>query len=382
MITRLSLLLLLTTTLFSSCQQSAPRNTADVAPVATGGIHDRALLLAGLPVSDAFAAQPKIRALLNRPYYMQHRMKMNVFWRSVETHRISRIVPWREKYIGSKVKNKTALYPLSGGDILNFSLIYPQAERYVMIAMEKPGDVPDPLALTDAQFKGGLLSLQQMLGNIAQTGYFFSRLMNQYMNPEQYGIHGTMPTVSIFLVRLGHTLESVEKTCVDDAGKLTTKTDGVCRLPGYRLRFRDGKTGIHKELIYISARIEDSLFSPDIPEGKFFRSLGKSSVMMKAAVYLLHSPRYIKVAQYVLDHADVVIQDDSGLPYRYFEESTWNTELYGAFVGPPPMSGIGFYPQPDLVKAFREKAGPLPFEFGYGQVSASRKSGMIVAYKK
>lgn len=391
MIKRFSLLLLLTTTLFSSCQQSAPRDTADVArtdvapvakTVATGGIHDRALLLAGMPVSDAFAAQPEIKALLNRPYYMQHRMKMDAFWKSVETQRISRIAPWREQYIGSKVKNKTALYPLSGGDILNFSLIYPQAERYVMIAMEKPGDVPDPLALTDAQFKGGLLSVQQMLGNIAQTGYFFSRLMNQYMNPEQYGIHGTMPTVSIFLVRLGHTLESVEKTCVDDAGKLTTKTDGACRLPGYRLRFRDGKSGIHKELIYISARIEDSLFSPDIPEGKFFRSLGKSSVMMKAAVYLLHSPKYRQAAQYVLDHADVVIQDDSGLPYRYFEESAWNTELYGAFVGPPHMSGIEFYPQPDLVKAFREKAGPLPFEFGYGQVSASKKSGMIVAYKK
>jgi hypothetical protein len=394
MINRFSLVLVIFTTLILSCQQSVSRGTANkvdverknitpvIEPVPTGGIHDRALLLAGMTVSEAYAAQPEIKSLLNRPYYMQHRMKMDAFWKSVEAQRISLIVPWRDQYIGQKVKNRTALYPLSGGDILNFSLIYPQAERYVMIAMEKPGDIPDPAKLTDAQLRGGLISVQQMLGNIAQTGYFFSRLMNQYMNPEQYGIHGTLPTVSVFLVRLGHTIESVEKTCVSDAGELTVMIDRACRLPGYRLRFRDGKTGLHKDLIYISARIEDSLFSPDTPEGKFFRSIGRSSVMLKAAVYLLHSPKYRQSAQYILDNADVVIQDDSGLPYRYFDRNQWDIELYGTFVAPPHMSGIEYYPQPDLAQAFREKSGPLPFEFGYGQVSVSRKSGMIVAYRK
>ena len=371
----------------SSCKQSPSRQSSDanltnleLKPV-VGGLNDQARLYAGLSLSDEYANRPEVGAILKKPAYQSHVKMMDAFWASVQKERIDRIRPWREEYLGSKVTNRTALYPLSGGDILNFTLMYPQAERYIMIAMEKRGEVVDPATLTDAQLSGSLRSVQQMLGNIARTGYFFSRLMNEYMNPEQYGTFGTLPTVSIFLVRLGHTLLSVEKTCVNDNGELYSSTAQPCRLPGYRLRFRDSDTGRHKEVIYISTKLTDKQFDINTAEGKFFQNIGRTSVMLKAAVYLLHSPNYRNTAQYLLDNTDVVVQDDSGLPYRYFEPAKWSVDVYGAFAGPPAMSGIQYYPQPDLVKAF-QVAGPLPFEFGYGQVSASKKSGIIVAYRK
>ncbi len=372
----------------TGCQPANSRHTADVRqqpaepPNLSNEIQDRALLLAGMAVSGEYSERPEIQALLNHPFYRAHARKMNDFWHSVEVQRINKIVPWRQKHIGANVKNRTALYPLSGGDFLNLHLMYPQADRYVMLAMEKPGQMPDPTDLTEEQLRGSLLSLQHMLGNIVRTGYFFSRLMNQHMNPEKYGIYGTMPTVAIFLVRLGHSLESIGRTCVNDAGELVEKVDSPCRLSGYRIRFRERTTGLHKEVIYISARIDNSLFSPEKPEGRFFRGLGRTAVMMKAAVYLLHSSNYRQAAQYFLDQADVIIQDDSGLPYRYFDPNVWHTELYGVYVGPPRLAGTGYYPQPDLRKAFLKADGPLPFEFGYGQVSASKKSGLILAYRK
>lgn len=347
--------------------------------------NDRALLLAGLPVSSTYAARPEVAALLARPGYQAHKQKMDGFWKSVEAKRLSAIIPWREKYLKDRIRAKTALYPLSGGDFLNLSLMFPYAERYIMIAMEKPGDVPDPTKMDDAHMRNGLASVEQMLGNIAQTGYFFSRLMNMYMNPESYGFYGTMPTVSVFLVRLGHSIQDIQRACITEEGQLEFFADrarGFCRVQGYRVRFRDGRTGVSKELIYLSARIDNALFSTTTAEGKFFHTIHNPSVMLKAAVYLLHSPNYRGAADYLLETADVILQDDSGLPYRYYEPSRWDVELYGSFVAPPRMTGIEYYPQPDLVKAFKEKALDLPFDFGYGQVEPTNKSGILLAFKR
>ncbi|MBW7857444.1 MAG: hypothetical protein H3C43_03915 [Leptonema sp. (in: Bacteria)] len=380
-------ILLLFSLSLSKCQPPNYRETAEAQLSVElrqeiGGIQDQVSLLAGMPLSEGYRNRPEVAAILKKPYYLKHQKVMQSLWQSIQQNRIDKIIPWQQEHIGQNARNKTAFYPLSGGDIVNFSLIYPQADRYIMVAMEKRGDIPNPVELTESQLQGGLVSVEQMIENIARTGYFFSRLMNQHMNPEKYGIFGTMPTVAVFLVQLGHTLQSIEKTCIDDSGKLMPELVTKCDLPSYRIRFRDGRSGIHKEVIYISARIVDSLFQENKPSGKFFQELGRTSVMLKAAVYLLHSPKYKGVADFILNNADIVVQDDSGLPYRYFEADDWTIKLYGAFVGPPQLTGIQYYPQHDLVKAFREKSNPLPFEFGYGQVSASHKSGMIVAVRK
>lgn len=369
----------------SYCQPSNHRDSSESSSIElrqeSGGVHDQVSLLAGLPLTEEYRNRPEISAIIKKPYYLKHQKIMQTLWQSIQQNRIDKIISWQQQQIGQKARNKTAFYPLSGGDIINFSLIYPQAERYIMVAMEKRGDIPNPAELTDAQLQGGLASVEQMIQNIERTGYFFSRLMNQHMNPDKYGIFGTMPTVAVFLVQMGHILQSIEKTCIDDSGKLTTQPIANCKLPSYRIRFRDGKSGVHKEVIYISARIEDSLFQDSKPSGKFFSEMGSTSVMLKAAVYLLHSPNYKGAADFILRNADIVVEDDSGIPYRFFDQSIWTIKLYGTFVGPPKMTGIQYYPQHDLVKAFREKSDPLPFEFGYGQVSASHKSGMIVAVR-
>lgn len=375
-----------------ACHQPDERRVADDAHIVGPSeipLHsdwnDRALLLAGMPVSSEFGSRPEVQGILSRPSYRYHQQLMEGLWKSVEARRLRPIRAWREKNLHGRIPSRTALYPLSGGDFLNLNLLYPDADRYLMIAMEKPGQIPDPAAMPELQLSNGLMSVGQMLANIAQTGYFWSHFMNTHMNPESKGIFGTMPTVSVFLVRLGHTIQDVQRSCLTDAGQLevfVAAPTGVCRVPGYRIRFRDGQSGASKELIYLSTKIDASLFDTQSPEGRFFGRIQHASVMLKAAIYLLHMPKNRPVAEYLLDHADVVIQDDSGLPFRYFESTRWNVELYGTFIAPPRLSDLDFFPQPDLAQAFKERGRDLPFDFGYGQIEPTKRSGMLVAFKK
>ena len=345
--------------------------------------HERALFLAGLPTSRAFQERPDIAKILKLPHYQDHVRQMNAFWTSVDRKRVAPMTAWWRAELSPRmdgIKTDTALYPLSGGDLLNFKLIYPDAKRYVMIAMEKPGRMPDPSSMTDPQLQEGLYSVRKMLGNIALTGYFFSRWMNWYMNPEKYGFFGTLPTVSVFLVRLGHRIETVDQTCVNEEGKLVTESVNPCYLPGYRIGFMDGNTGEEKELFYHSTRIDNALFSDSTARGRYIHSLGNVAVMMKAAVYLFHRSAHQEGARYLLEHSEVIVQDDSGIPYRSFKPDQWDITLYGTYRYPLP--GMGVYPQQDLIRAYSQGSEHLPFAYGYGPKTAAKASGLMVAFSK
>ena len=62
-----------------------------------------------------------------------------------------------------------------------------------------------------------------------------------------------------------------------------------------------------------------------------------------------------------------VLQDDSGVPYRYFG-GEWRTQLYGSFTH--PYGSFAWMVQPDLQAAFARSAKPLDLHLSYGYSKA------------
>ncbi|MCB1164757.1 MAG: hypothetical protein KDK37_00540 [Leptospiraceae bacterium] len=342
---------------------------------------NRALFLAGMPTDEEFAARPDIQRIQASPEYAKHARQMEEYWQSVKMHRTTRIQNWRESELDQRLKGHeadTVFYPLSGADFLNVSLLFPHAKRYIMMAMEKPGSLRDPAEITATELRQGYHSVEKMLNNITQTGYFFSKWMNAYLQPERMGYYGTLPTVSVFLVRLGHRIDDVQNICLDSKARIGSGPD--CVIPGYRIWFTDGRDGIQKQIVYLSAEIDEKIFSENSPLADFLVEQKQFDVMMKAAIYLFHLRKYAVGRDFLLRNGDVIVQDDSGIPFRYFSDTDWDLELYGDYRA--PLRGLGIGVQQDMAKAFREKAHPLPFEYGYGNQTAARKSGLMVAIRR
>ena len=59
-------------------------------------------------------------------------------------------------------------------------------------------------------------------------------------------------------------------------------------------------------------------------------SKGPGVTLLKAASYLMHSDNFSQVRGYLLAHSKVILEDDSGIPYRFFSNNKWNVR----FVGP------------------------------------------------
>jgi len=345
--------------------------------------NDLARFLAGMPVSP----QGPLHHLTGTECFKEHAKLMNRFWSEVLRENIFNMVPWRNQYVLPNYDYGTAFYPLSGGDFINLYLLYPLARRYVMVSLEPAGKVPDPLAHTDAQLRRGLRAIRASISNIAAKNYMMSAVMKHEMkNPI---MEGTLPTLLLLAARLELDLLRIEPVGMTAAGEIVPlDMNGKARgetpyALGNRIIFKSSPTGPDREILYISLRLKWDSMSPTSPEGKFFATLGSLNVIIKSAFYLLHRPSFEEYSRALLARTRLLIQDDSGLPYRMLVPGDWDTSLFGYYSGPLALRDMK-HPvmQPELAADYKVNPLPLPFHFGYGVWRYDRKSNLIMSVRK
>ena len=76
----------------------------------------------------------------------------------------------------------------------------------------------------------------------------------------------------------------------------------------------------------------------------------------------------------------VVIEDDSGIPYHYFEPAAWDVHLFGAYDQPIALFKTGL--QEDLKAAYDARAGVQSLDFGIGYKWRQNESNLLLAVRK
>jgi hypothetical protein len=104
----------------------------------------------------------------------------------------------------------------------------------------------------------------------------------------------------------------------------------------------------------------------------FLGSLRGTATLLKATSYMVHKEDFSIIRERVLAKSVAVLQDDSGIPYRFFAAPAWTVQLYGSYVR--PYGSFRWLQQADLRAAY-QSAGPKPLGFrigyGYGKVPSN-----------
>ena len=95
----------------------------------------------------------------------------------------------------------------------------------------------------------------------------------------------------------------------------------------------------------------------------------------------MHKVYFSGIRSYILANSRAILQDDSGIPWKLFNDSLHTVTLYGAYTG--TISLFPTYVQPDLDNAY--KANPsqvraLPFGIGYKYVLG--ESNLMLSVRK
>jgi hypothetical protein len=109
----------------------------------------------------------------------------------------------------------------------------------------------------------------------------------------------------------------------------------------------------------------------------FAATLGQGHALHKSASYLMHGGAFSMVREFVLTHAQSIVQDDTGIPFSAFNPDRWQLQPFGVYRAPIPV--FRGHNQPRLADLFKRlNAPPLDFRIGYGRGS----SLMLAARKK
>ncbi len=344
--------------------------------------NDLSRFLAGMPVS----ADSSFFPLTSGRSYKTHVKRMHRFWEVVKNETVNKMIPWQKKNISVKNRISPVFYPLSGADFINPYILFPHSELYIMAALEEPGVIPEFIGMKRGRINNGLLSVQRAVYLYGKNNYFQTKIMIREL--KRYTIKGTTPLILIFMARLGLKPVNVESIYIDNDGQIKrlkreeVKNKKQGRIIGSMIQFTDQQNRSLKTLYYFQVKLEKNTIDPETPPGKFFSTLENINTIIKAGCYIFHLKQFKDVENYIISRSKIIIQDDSGIPYRDFDSKIWNLKHFGVYIPKYPISDTRVYRQKDLVSIYRKVKNPLPFNFGYGSLLGKNKSNLLLAEKK
>jgi len=336
-------------------------------------------ILAGITPNPV---DPALNRLLELDAWKEHQKWMTAQWSEVRG-RIKSVESWRDQEL--KIANaakKTLIYPFSGPDFFNAYAFFPNHSRYVFFSLERPGALPDLESVTQVQFGKLLADVRSAFRDIFERNYFITSYMTKQLSTPW--MRGTVPVMATMMVLMNRRIVRIEPLDLfPDLTKAYEPPEGNrprVMMRGVRIEFSNPDTPGLQQIYYFSLDMSDKAleYYPD-----FLTWVGQNrpaSALIKSASYLFHDAQFSKTRAMVLDAADVLVQDDTGIPYRFISQSPWRVKLYGKYHKPIKPMGYGY--QKELDADFKTKAQTheLPFPFGYHWRGS--QGGLIFASKE
>jgi hypothetical protein len=312
-------------------------------------------MIAGLKAPSNAGLTPE-----QRDEWKRHARATDSEWKLLQSRYLGKIDSWASQNVKDAAKDGVAFYPFGGPDAATLLAVYPSALEYIMIGLEPAGKLPDSIDGYTPEYWAGV---RQSLRSAVALGFFKTEEMEEDFSGE--GVGGITPVLLLYIARSGFTIEDVMPVQVTPRGGLVAAPDSppVKReVRGVTIFFSDAK-GRQSKLTYLGLNLSDTVKKrPDAMH--FLEQLHSVKTLLKSASYLMHKSYFSTIRRFILTQSDVVVEDDSGIPFRFFHENEWDVQLFGKYS--EPIKLFADWQQDDLKEAYMSpNIQPLGFGFGY-----------------
>lgn len=334
---------------------------------------DLSRFIAGMPVSDT----SQFFQLTQSKDWKAYARQTDSAWKQFEKEKISVIRSWVLQHLDTiLVKTDTIFYPFSGPDFSYMYAFFSNARTYFMVALEPVGKIPD-INKISRQLNSFFSTLHQAIYDNLNLSFFITKKMKYQVNNEQ--IQGTLPLLLFFMARHNLRIVQIKSFELNENGQVIFHHDTGFHPDhkfshGVEITFYNESSKRLQKLSYLSFSIRNDGFQA-FPRGeKFLASLKNVSTFIKSSSYCPHEEKYSKIRDIILSVSKSIVQDDSGIPLKFFKNDQWKLSFYGKYTQPIPV--FSAYNQPELATITAQNQ-ELPFRFGYNQ-----KSLIFVAIKR
>lgn len=363
----------------SSCRSAAPPppkvETKAERPLSPAAItfNDTARFIAGLKGRPGTPYE----ALEKTPAWSGYAKGFDETWAQFQQNQAEPVRAFEQRELAPiQPKGDFVFYPFSGPDILYMTGFFPNRSTYVMVGLEPAGTMRGPADFPASAIDVEMSDWTKAMRSIFSRSFFVTSEMDRQFRGRV--ADGLLESICLLLARAGYTIEGIQHGNLNDEGAFVPGEPGAgkTRAKGVEVKFRRGPTGDPQRLFYFSTTL-DKEFAAKPGFGRFLAALGKSDTLIKSASFVMHWRTIDVFRKHVLANSRLILQDDTGVPFRFFTAPEWNTKLYGEYSMPDKPFRTWY--QKDLVEAFADPArvSPLGFSLGYG--AGRRPSSMILA---
>jgi len=360
---------LLLATFASGCSSSTPVTAGAVEkpfPVpANSYTDDVGRFLAGVPGRT----DGPFHHLESDTAWRWHSHEFQRMWSKYEAERLPLLRSFQQKEIsGKQFASSTLFYPFGGPDVLTAAAFFPQRKTYLLVGLEPPGTLPDSKVIREGDLAKYLPRIQLTLDSVLRRSFFITANMDVQVRGQI--TDGLLPLLLAQLALMKATIVGYAPVTLDASGKLEPRVEerrpaSSLRNDGVAIDFRLAGETETRQLLYFSVNLNDSALPANEAFRKYLQGLQPVTTFFKSASYLPHRKDFSQIRQLVLDSSNAIVQDDTGIPYRFIDQTRWQVRLFGQYT--KPYGSFKFMVQPDLRKAYEEgNAQPLDFFIGYG----------------
>ena len=357
-----------------------PEEKEPVGPVVDQQLTEMGRFLAGMSPVNTSADLDSIKSI---NAWTKHQDFFNQTWANLEANQMNKILPWADKNLPTvRSLSDLIFYPFSGPDFLYVHSFFPKGKTYIMAGLEPVGEIPVAKELVDKDLNYSLNGLQVSLDDILNLSFFKTNdMQNDFKRTHLKGI---IPVLMVFLSRSGHEIIETNHISVDSTGNLlnygATRPEDATGIPGVSIKFVDVGASLVQEVQYFSVNLGDFEYDMRPEFTTHVLSYGSPITYLKSASYLLHKDYFSICRNLILDKSLAVLEDDSGIPVKYFPKSEWERTFYGTYT--TPIRLFNNLHQADLLALYQDSSNVKPINFGIGYRYQVNTSNMLLAVKK
>lgn len=297
--------------------------------------------------------------------YRSYSKQIDANWDHLQRLNEKKISIWREKYLPERYTG-TIFYPFSGPDILNAVIFFPDGKEYIMFGLEPVGDIPRPHNLSHDRLRSGLRKLWESLDTVINVNFFKTEEMKNEIGNNSFD--SVISVMMFFLARTNYQVVNAGKIWIDENGNRTTvkpENRPNTVIPGCEIVFKKPNTSMLKRVCYYQIDIGDHSLVNHGNFTAYLKSRGRLTTIIKSASYLMHREHHFSgIRSLILSQSDYMLQDDSGIPLKYFSPVEWKLSFHGNYVKPIRLFASRY--QESLYQASKKySTGPLDFSYGY-----------------
>lgn len=309
-------------------------------------------LLAGISV-------PEEKDIILTENWKKHEQLMTKAWSRYKKSNLRPMRSWSEKKISDSNRSEFIRYPFSGPDILHALYMFPEAKNFILCGLEPVGNFPKSDILRGGDSNQALEEIRKILEESLRFSFFKTKDMRAELSKSFY--NGTLPIMCLFLSGSGFTIKEINPIELNKDGTISELNDTQSSIDAVRIRAVH-ENGREVRVNYFQTNISNGLI---LKSGflKYLESIPKGKSYIKAASYLMHKSYFSQIRNHLLSSSTTIIQDDSGIPMRHFNQSSWQMKYFGTYTKPIELFQDHY--QPNLRDIYKQESQRLPFGTGY-----------------